>query len=193
MLYTQSSYTCNKQIYFCYCYSYAALLIIGFHQRAQNISEREIPTKKRFRELDIHLTSLRISEIGYSVGIRTAHYRDETVGPTDALVGALNDIRFFNFYPDAIFSRFRGHYYMYDYYVYLEYNFNFELVEKHFLIAGSSSFILSLYIVNDFISPEETECFTLSIFSPEAEESFTCEYEEEVFCEHQICILDSDG
>ena len=152
-------------------------MIIGFHQSAQNISERDVPTRRRFRKLDIHLTSLRISEIGYSFEIRTAGHSEETVGPTDALVGPFYDRR--RFY-DVIFG--------------FRYDSNSDLVEEHFLIGGSSSFILPLYITNDYLmSPEETECFTLSIFSPEAEESFTCEYEKDIFCEHQICILDSDG
>ena len=174
-------------------------MIIGFHQRAQNISERDVPTRRRFRRLDIQLTSLRISERGYSVGIRTAGHSEETVGPTDALVGSFYDWNWL-FYPDAIFG-FRDYeydyydydYYDYDYYDFYDFYFDSDLVDRFYLFAGSSSFILSLYIINDFMSPEETECFTLSIFSPEAAESFTCEYEEDVFCEHQICILDSDG
>ena len=170
-------------------------MIIGFHQRAQNISERDVPTGRILHVLDIHLTSLRISEIGYSVGVRTAGHLEGTVGPTDASVGSFYEWNWL-FYPDSL-VRFRELYY--DDYSWhwipdVIFDFNSDLVEEHFLIAGSSSFILSPYIVNDYFkSPEETECFTLSIFSPEAEESFTCEYEEDVFCEHQICILDSDG
>ena len=147
--------------------SYVAM-ILGFGERRQTVSEADTIN------IDILITSLRISEIDYLVGIRSVVEGQPIIEPLNNVQNPMFDGTFGSREENAINN----------------------LVRIENLKIDTTQFpVLQAFIRDDFL-PEEEECFDLSIFpvSPQEMINFVCNVAGDAFlCIHTICIEDDDG
>lgn len=146
-------------------------MVIGFRQRNQTILESD-----SIITLDVH--SLRSSEFDYEIVFR---YQQ------NSSTASVESIASFSYNSDALFGI---------------HNVPSGRLEESRILPGDSLQIRNspqISIIDDF-SPEEDECFTISIGSPEIEgqrNNFECNDDSinptDFFCLHTICILNDDG
>ena len=148
-------------------------MILGFRERRQTVSEADAPPGDQF-VLDIPITSLRTSEIAYSVQIRSIIEGQPIIEPSS---------------PDIQDPKFDGSFGG------REQN----ILVKTVVLEVNTSMLspLNVAIRNDNL-PEEEECFELSIrlfpVNPQEMINFTCNAAGDDFlCQHEICIVDDDG
>ena len=150
-------------------------MLLGFGERRQTVSEAQAPPGEDRFTIDILITSLRTSEIIYEVGVRSVIEGQPIIEPSD-------DIR--NPMFDGLFGS-------------REMNTINNLVFMELLNIDTTMLaILQVTIRNDN-TPEEEECFDLSIFPVNPlpmTPNFECNFVgDEFLCEHTICIEDDDG
>ena len=153
--------------------SYVAM-ILGFGQRRQTVSEAETLSGQEGINREIFITSLRNSEIEYSVGVRSVIEGEPCIEPSD-------DVR------DPLFDGTFGS---------REVNTINNLVIIENLRIGTMVLPALQVFIRDDKLPEDEECFDLSIFpvSPQEMINFVCNAAGDDFvCIHTICIEDDDG
>ena len=150
-------------------------MILGFGDRRQTVSEADVPPGEEFFNLEIFITSLRISEIFYPVGVRSVIEGQPIIDPVDFIQ---------NFMFDGLFGS-------------REQNTINNLVLAENLEVNTTMLPAIQVSIRDDFLPENVECFELSIFRVDVEsftEQFMCNTAgDNFFCEHEICILDDDG
>ena len=154
---------------------HSVAMILGFGERRQTISEAEALSGQEGVRREIFITSLRTSEIEYRVGTRSVIEGEPRIEPA----GAVMDPQF-----DGEFAS-------------REANTINNLVREAVLNIGSIVLAPLTVIIRDDNTPEEEECFDLSIFPVNPEPmipNFECNFAgDEFLCEHTICIEDDDG
>ena len=159
-----------------------AVMIIGFTQRRQTVSEADRPfIQDQSFEITVDVESMIVSERNYDIIFETpASNMGRTANVGDSQSANILD-------HDALFGSFIP--------------FTGDLEDRRLLINGSKvpSSPLTLTIVNDF-NPEPLECFTIYIASPDVpgdqsipECSDDDDNSDSFFCLHEICIEDDDG
>ena len=157
-------------------------MIIGFRERSQSISEGD--PRAYFLPLDIYY--VRASEIVYRIGIRISERNLDGHTPGLAMTDPpLDQSRL----TDAVFGSLED-----------KNNSNSNLFEVHDLQINNINLAgVSVQIIND-ARPEETESFTLSIYSAVSSEHegleidpFTSDAVDGPYPEHVIFILNDDG
>ena len=150
-------------------------MILGFGEKRQTVSEADALPGEEFIVLEIFITSLRISEIPYRVGVRSVIEGEPIVEPSF-------DIQ--NVMVDGVFGS-------------REENTINNLVTMEELRVNTSMLSALQVTIRDDNLPEEEECFEMSIFpvNPDAmSEIFLCNMVgTEFLCKHKICIVDNDG
>ena len=157
-------------------------MIIGFRERSQSISEDD--RRAFFLPLDIY--SLRASEIVYRIGIRISERNLDGLTPGLAMTDPPTDQKRLT---DAVFGSLED-----------DKNENSNLFEEHDLEVNNINVTgVSVQIIND-ARLEETESFTLSIYSAVSSEHegleidpFTSDAVDGPYPEHVIFILNDDG
>ena len=154
-----------------------AVMIIGFTQRGQNVSEADVPNVTDF-QIIVNVMSFIVSEINYNVIFETPNRRGIGVPDVGDLKSSIRG-------HDALFGTFN------------ETVDDFQ--EIHLLSNGSLSTSFIVKIINDF-TPEPVECFTINIVSPDVagdRDIYECYDDHDnmnmFFCLHKICIEDDDG
>ena len=153
--------------------SYVAM-ILGFSGRRQTVSEAETLSGQEGINGEIFITSLRISEIDYLVGIRSVVEGQPIIEPTENVQNPMFDGTFGSREENAINNLVR-----------------IENLRIHTSILPA----LQVFIRDDIL-PEDEECFDLSIFpvNPQEMINFMCNVAGYRFsCIHTICIEDDDG
>ena len=155
-------------------------MLIGFSQRRQTVSESMAEEGSDEFLLILNVTSLRRSEQEY-----VAIFRHQESSST-AMVEATN-AQFSTVFDARFGTRFVA---------------DEPIQEQRILVAGQLELQsdLPVFIINDF-RPEDEECFTIRILSPDVEglrEVFVCNEVDDLtatdhFCTHTICIQDDDG
>ena len=147
--------------------SYVAM-ILGFGERRQTVSEAHTIN------IDILITSLRISEIAYTVGTRSVIEGQPIIEPSNNVQNPMFDGTFGSREENAINN----------------------LVRIENLKIDTTMLPVLQAFIRDDILPEDEECFDLSIFpvSPQEMKNFMCNVAgDEFLCIHTICIEDDDG
>ena len=154
-------------------------MIIGFIEKSQTTPESSGVLGQSFIQLFVNISSLRASEIQYTVGIRIERNAGET-SDNVARVDALDNQRRNS---DALFGKREE-----------PITESSNLIEDRILLIGEKSVrTLRVDIISDLI-PEATECFTISIFrSDNAQMIENFGHNEDHTALHEICILDDDG
>ena len=151
-------------------------MILGFSERTWTVSEGDtlISGDDQF-SIDIIITSMRTSEIAYTVGIRSVIEGQPIIEPSDNV-------------QNPMFDGFFGT---------REANTINNLVHSDLLRVNTSILPPLRVTVRDDVMLEEEECFELSIFQVDPEEmteNFVCNLAgDEFLCEHTFCIADDDG
>ena len=154
---------------------------IGFNQRWQVVSENAVSLMNQ-STLSIAVSSLRVSERNHTIVFR---YQESTNAAKVETFTVQNNPQY-----DALFGIRTDS----------DTPLGEPIVVTHVLTAGSSKIPALMTRVRDDVRPEDTECYTISILTPDIEgirESFTCNEDEknptDFFCDHTICIIDDDG
>ena len=150
-------------------------MLLGFGERRQTVSEAQAPPGEDRFTIDILITSLRTSEIDYEVGVRSVIEGQPIIEPVDMILNPMFD---------GLFGT-------------REMNTINNLVFVEILNIDTTMLpILQVTIRNDN-TPEDEECFDLSIFPVNPApmiDNFECNFVgDEFLCEHTICIEDDDG
>ena len=150
-------------------------MILGFSERTWTVSEGATLSGDDQFVIDIIITSMRISEIAYTVGTRSVIEGQPIIEPSDNVQNPMFDGTFGTREENTINN----------------------LVHSDLLSANTSMLApLRVTIRDDFV-PEEEECFELSIFPVDPEEmteNFMCNLDgDEFLCELTFCIADDDG
>ena len=151
-------------------------MILGFSERTRTVSEGDtlISGDDQFA-IDIIITSMRTSEIAYTVGTRSVIEGQPIIEPSDNV-------------QNPMFDGFFGT---------REANTINNLVHSDLLSVNTSMLPPLRVTVRDDVMLEEEECFELSIFQVDPEEmteNFVCNLAgDEFLCEHTFCIADDDG
>ena len=151
-------------------------MILGFVERRQTVSEEAyIPPGEGFINLDILITSLRTSEIGYPVGVRSVIEGQPIIEPSNDIQNPMYDGIFGNREEGTINNL-----------VFME------------VLRANTTMLPTLEVdIRDDLIFEEEECFELSIFQVNPgffTENFVCNRAgAEFLCQHEICITDDDG
>ena len=157
--------------------SHATVMVIGFTERSQTVSESMAPPGEDTFHLLLPLATLRRAERDHPMNFRQVSISSAIVEPIGGVVNQLYD---------AVFgSRDNTDGPIYEFFV-------FEAIED--TIPP-----LTAFIRNDR-RPEDEECFTIRIFPGDVDgrqELFICGEEDygadNFFCQHTICIEDDDG
>ena len=153
------------------------VMVIGFTEERQYVSENEIPGVHEFLVF-IDLATLKVSEREHGM-----LYRLRTIGTATVVSFASFSATDF----DARFGDEEGD----------------PIEEMDFLMPGEDTIRpLRIQIFNDIL-PEDEECFTIQVSPiniPGFRELFMCDFVDmsttpptNYFCEHTICIKDDDG
>ena len=149
-------------------------MILGFGERRQTVSEAEALLGEEFINRQIFITSSRISEVQYTVGVRYVIGGQPIIEPVDNPQNPQLDGFFGNREEDTVNN----------------------LVYFERLHVATSRLPALTVTIRDDILPEEEECFELSIFpvNPQEMINFMCNVAgDEFLCIHEICIEDDDG
>ena len=150
-------------------------MILGFSERTWTVSEGDtLPGHDQF-VIDIIITSMRTSEIAYTVGIRSVIEGQPIIEPSDNVQNPMFDGTFGTREENTINN----------------------LVHSDLLSVNTLMLPPLRVTIRDDVMPEEEECFELSIFPVNTEEmieNFVCNVDGDTFlCEHTFCIVDDDG
>ena len=139
------------------------------------MSEDDAPPRYDRFDISIFVTTLRRSEIAYTVGIRSVIEGQPIIEPSD-------DIQ--NLHFDGLFGQ-------------REQNTINNLVTMEVLSVNTAMLLPLRVTIRDDLLPEDEECFVLSIFQVDPElftEQFICNTAgDEFLCQHEICITGVDG
>ena len=154
---------------------HSVAMILGFGERRQTISEAETLSGQESIRREIVITSLRTSEIVYRVGTRSVIEGEPRIEPSDDVMDPLFDGTFGNREENTINN----------------------LLQSEVLNIGTTVLVPLLVFIRDDNTPEDEECFELSIFpvnTPTMTANFECNmFGDEFLCQHEICIVDDDG
>ena len=154
-----------------------SVMVIGFNERSQTVSEGEIPT------VDIFFILLDVSNIRTAERVHTMTFRYQEASSTAIVEPVIDQINP-NF--DALFGS-RG--------------LPTDPIEETIDLEPGEDTLppRRVQIRNDFV-PEPNECFSIRIFTVDVigrRELFTCNEDNtgatSFFCEHTVCIIDDDG
>ena len=149
-------------------------MILGFGERRQTVSEAEAPPGEEFINIDTFITSSRISEVRYTVAVRSVIRGQPIIESVDNLQNQLVD-GFFGIREEGTVNN---------------------LVYFEELQVATTRLPALIVIIIDDLFIEDEECFVLSIFpvSPQEIINFMCNTAgDEFLCIHEICIEDDDG
>ena len=154
---------------------HSVAMILGFGERRQTISEAETLSGQEGITRDIFITSLRTSEIEYRVGTRSVIEGEPRIEPSGDVRNPLFDGTFGSREENTINN----------------------LFQSEVLNIGTTVLVPLSVFIRDDNTPEEEECFELSIFAvntPTITANFECNTAgDEFLCQNEICIVDDDG
>ena len=156
-------------------------MIIGFIRREQTVSETLRIGIEQY-DIRVEIKSMIPSEIDYELGVRVRGHTQQT-SSDQAIVEDFDEVSVFK--RDATFGNRE---------VKNDTRSNL-IVERRLDRNEIDVASLTVTIISDF-TPEETECFELSIYPINTEfmtENFVSNDTASFFEKHTICILDDDG
>ena len=149
-------------------------MVLGFGERIQTVSEAEALLGEEFINREFLITSSRISEVQYEVGVRSVISGQPIIEPVDSP-------------PNPQFDGLFGS---------REENTVNNLVYFDILHVATTRLPVLRVTIRDDLFLEDEECFVLSIFpvNPQEMINFMCHVAgDEFLCIHEICIEDDDG